>query len=273
MSLIQYDATATINEPPNTEAFDPVRRRAALTARTPQTPASPSVCDLTHVTALISALQPLVSGLSSSAGQARIPATPTGNRRLPSTLVSTPSHRTALAATPSSGDNEPLVYQPSDVTLYLHFAQKRLGVQDALNYEAALQEAAFGPDILSKVSLLQLTELGIKTGDAVRLREHAETWWNAEARKSRKRALQVDKDSEMQQQKRARVYYQTTYKGGGGKRWEGGPLRERRPEHVIDPDIELVEYYNEALGKFCPVPNGFMAREDHIIDEDDIFAN
>lgn len=265
--MIQYDALATVNDPPNTEAFDPVHRRAAITSRPlanvlPTTLSSSG--DLSHINGILSAVERLVS---------RIPGTPQRRSRHLSSAVTTPSHHTTNATAHSLVSDEPLVYTPTDIALFLHFAQDRLGVQNALDYEAVLLEAAFGPDILSKVTVLQLTELGIKSGDAVRLRENADAWWNREARKSRKHAMQEEDEPEPEQNaqrsKRARVYYKTTYLSGGGKRWGGGPLVERKAEYVADPDIESIEYYNEATLKFCPIPNGFVAPKDQDFDDDE----
>lgn len=232
---------------------------------------SSSTSDLSHLNGILSAVERLVSGAPSGTEQPRTPYTPHRGSRRFTNLVTTPSHR-ATTTLATGSILEPLVYETSDIALFLHFAQKRLGVKNALDYEAVLQEAAFGPDILSKVPALQLTELGIKSGDAVRLRENAEAWWNGEARKSRKRAMQDEDEHEPSSerpQKQARVYYKTTYTLGGGKRWEGGPLRERRPETIVDSDIESVEYFNEVTLKFCPIPSGFVAPNEMEFYEDD----
>lgn len=180
-------------------------------------------------------------------------------------MLSTPSRR--LSA--SVEDLEPLTYQPSDIANFLHYAEEKLGVQDAMTYEHALHNAAFGPDILSKVPLAHLMEIGIKAGDAVRLREQADAWWNSQARSARKRAMQDEEDFNHQPAKRACISYRTSYHGGGEKRWHGEPVVKTKKDYVPNPDIKLVEYYNEALHAFCPVPEGYRAKEDTEFDSDD----
>lgn len=179
-------------------------------------------------------------------------------------MFSTPSHRSSAPVE----DLEPLTYQPSDIAIFLRYAEEKLGVQDAMAYENALQNAAFGPDILSKVPLGHLTEIGIKAGDAVRLREQADTWWTCQARSARKRAMQDEEDFDSRQVKRACISYRTSYHGGGEKRWYGEPMVRTKTGYLPNPDVELVEYYNDALHQFCPVPEGYRAREDTELDSD-----
>lgn len=224
----------------------------------------------------MSAIERLISGISGGSVHSKLPLTPLrGAACRFSNIFSTPtrdSSRTSAKST-TEEDCDPLIFQPYDITLFLQYAQEKLGVQEALTYETALQDAAFGPDILSKVSLAQLTDIGIKAGDAVRLQQHAANWWDQEASQARKRPVQDDDNTVERAPKRQCVSYRTSYIDGGEKRWYGEPLVRKKSSHRIDPDIKQVEYYNEALQSFCPVPDNFIAREEGDIDEDDIFMS
>ncbi|KAF9219007.1 hypothetical protein BS17DRAFT_718806, partial [Gyrodon lividus] len=70
----------------------------------------------------------------------------------------------------------PIMWTPTQLSCFLKHAEKHLGISNTTTFEAALQLQGIGPDILSDVSDQTLQDIGMSTGDIIRLKKGSATW-------------------------------------------------------------------------------------------------
>ena len=144
---------ATLNAPPNTQAFDPANRGVSLIGpgltvpTTPATsmPAAAPMSELGHLSALVTTIFSAVN-----------PA------------ITTPLHVPPIQAV-SDTLEVPLVPSPSDIPRFLKHASTTLGVRNVLDFESPLRRKGFGPDILPNIADSALVVLGISEGDVLHM--------------------------------------------------------------------------------------------------------
>ncbi|KAL1745520.1 hypothetical protein HDZ31DRAFT_63014 [Schizophyllum fasciatum] len=95
------------------------------------------------------------------------------------TRPSTPIHGVMVAP-----PGPPAVNTPSKLHRFLEWMSVKGGIPEALTLKPLLHQEKLGPDVLDIVAIDNLKNLGISTGDALRLRKEAPIWWkSAEAKK------------------------------------------------------------------------------------------
>jgi len=241
---------ATLNTPPNTQAFDPANRGVSLVApgccaqpiqSIPATPAPPPMSELGHLSTLVTTL---------------FGANPafTTPLRVPSILV--PAQQ--------SDSQAPLIPSPSDISRFLKHASTTLRVCNALDFESPLRHKGFGPDILPDIDSSALVALGISEGDVLRLKNGSRKWWNGPNVK-RKHSKVDDMDFFSHTANREtdtstahynkRCHYEYCFPEGGGTRYNGPPMMEgERGLHD-----EHTTYRDEGRQRMVPIPNGYTA--------------
>jgi hypothetical protein len=241
---------ATLNTPPNTQAFDPANRGVSLVASGARSvqPAIPAalgpapISELGHLSNLVTAIFGAVNTVNP-------------------TLV-TPS-RTVRAATPEM-EGASLVPSPSDIPRFLKHASTDLGVRNALAFESPLRRKGYGPDILPDVDDAALVALGISEGDVLRLKNGSRKWWNGP---DAKRKLAEDDDSffsnTLSNRSRdtsddhvdKRYHYELLFPEGGGTRYNGPPIK--KGDRGFHDDSTT--YWDERQRKMVPIPVGYTA--------------
>jgi hypothetical protein len=93
----------------------------------------------------------------------------------------------------------------SDISRYLEYASKKLGVCSAKNYISPLKWKSYRPDILSQAPNSDLAGLGILPGDIIRLKNGSDRWWK---KQKQNQAHEDDLDASFSNQ------------GGFTSRWE-----------------------------------------------------
>nr|GAT45074.1 Tc1-mariner class transposase [Mycena chlorophos] len=257
---------ATVNCPPNLPSFDKNNRKVALhpdRAHLNATPV-PASDPLGHVATIITSLTAMVGN--------RTPATPQTPRRLPTSSSPIP---------PTS----PPINTPSKLRAYLVHARDKLGVLKALDYHDALALDGYGPDILHKVDAEKLTRLGISAGDAIRLQDGAQAWWNSPEAKKRKRDNSISVGSSAlgshtRFPQRPRWAFDVAepdkpFKVAFSVESPSGRLaRYARPSMEIGEgwaELAYTKYLDENTGLWLPIPPGYAPTRDTINydDEDD----
>ena len=172
---------------------------------------------------------------------------------------------------PGFPDNSsPIWPSPSHLHHYLEYTDAKLGVQDALIYLGPLSQKGYGPDILTKVSVPDLTDLsiGLTPRDAIHLKHGSSDWWSEESKKKRPCTHTIltsdtkpaavpthfsNGQSSLNQHPDNSICYRIEYPDGGSKRWFAGPLLWGSA-HIND---DITEYHDNAHSKWLPIPPGF----------------
>ena len=242
---------ATLNTPPNTQAFNPANCGVSLVATghhaqpiqsTPATQAPPPMSKLGHLSTLVTTL---------------FGANPafTTPLRAPSILV---------PAQQSDNHGAPLVPSPSDIPRFLKHASTTLGVRNALDFESPLRHKGFGPDILPDIDSLALVALGISEGDVLHLKNGSHKWWNGpDAKRKLSEVDDMDFFSRTANQERdtsaahynKQCHYEYRFPEGGGTRYNGPPMMEGGR----GPHDEHTTYWDEGRQKMVPIPDGYTA--------------
>lgn len=242
---------ATINIPPNTQAFDPANRGVSLTAPgtrsiQPAIPAPPvpAMSELGHLSNLVTAIF----------GAANTP------------LVTPSRTPTVPAAVARETEVALLIPSPSDIPRFLKHASTNLGIRNALEFESPLRRKGFGPDILSDIDDSALVALGISEGDVLRLKNGSRRWWNGP---DAKRKLAEDDDNRSRDTSDdhvdKRCHYEFLFPEGGGTRYSGPPMKEG--DRGLHDDSTT--YWDEGRQKMVPIPEGYTAPPYDAPDDDD----
>jgi hypothetical protein len=239
----------SLSSPPNTTIFDPTKRvavlnpvgRALAKSTVPQTPSTTAGQPNT-----IDALASLIKDINGIVNHT--PRTPT--RRAPV------HDRAITSSSPSMAS--PIIPSPSQLTRFLAHAESKLGVRDASLYESPLRRQRFGPDILHRVPDAALTEIGIHSGDVIRLKDGAVAWWKGPDAK-RKRSLFEPEPQDAPPAKVDTVSYERRFDDGGGCRFSGPPM--------VGGDLrnlpgESIWYRCEARKDWFPIPPGYTVVEE-----------
>jgi len=230
----QFDGEASIHAPPVSEAFDPVKRRAALhPSRIASTSAQPAstTSELGHLSAIVSNILGLHQDRSAA------PTTP------PKKAPDPPS---------------PAKPTPTKLARFLRYAQDNLGVNNATLYEIPLRQKGYGPDILHLVPDESLAETGLPHGDVIRLKAGCAAWFTS-ADAKRKRTEEDKTDDRPRTPPNKKVRYEKRFKDGSGAHTFWGPYLE--PGDMFHPEWEIY-YYCEARREYFPIPQGYCVIED-----------
>ncbi|KAF8064884.1 hypothetical protein FPV67DRAFT_159076 [Lyophyllum atratum] len=239
-----YDGIATAMQPPATNTFDPLNRRASL-PRSRSTSASAPLStlsgssDLAHVASIVQGL----------VAMAQPPLRPTPLTPKNKSTSNDPS-------TPPSIRNT-----PSKLSRFLRYAEANLGVRNATTYEEAFQTQSYGPDILHLVDDKSLLDMGLAQGDVIRLKTNSLRWYNLNSGyQKRKRAIEDQGTPPPPPLPRTpeniKIRFEKRYHNGGTARVYGPRITPGKPRFEQDYDMT---FFSEARRQFIPVPDGFMA--------------
>jgi hypothetical protein len=239
ITCIQYDGRTDIKHPPHTITFDPDARHRSLFKK-PDAEES----TLGHLSNIIGSL---VKITAPNATQATGNNTASANGPLPST----PSPTVTLLAPLS-----PPMNTPSKLSRFLQYAHDQLGVANAPMFEHALAREGYGPDILSDVDQQALVACGLTSGDAIRLKRGAQSWWNGpDAKKSKVANIPPTPMSDEEENRDYGIHFEKRYCEGGCKSYFGS--------HVVPGKNRGHRefswwYFNTVTRKTEPVPQGMV---------------
>lgn len=265
---------ATSSVPPNTDAFDPCKRDVSLlppgarpALQPPATPAPTSSVAPTSDLAHLSQILTIIAG----AGAFNTPSHVNSAMLAPSSIApATPE------AKRTKDTLETLVPSPSDIPRFLDYASTNLGVQNASEFESPLRRKGFGPDILSQIPDASLTALGLSEGDALRLKNGSQKWWNGP--KAKRKLSEVEERELKRKHDRdfdhnpfsfgsplshgtpdpdpePQCHYEYRFPGGGGTRYNGPPMHQGRRF----PRNDRTSYWDQAQKQMLPIPAGYCA--------------
>ncbi|KAF5368750.1 hypothetical protein D9757_010410 [Collybiopsis confluens] len=236
------DGSTSYKEPPaDDERFFPERQRTkrndpatSCENRSSSAPADTSDKDLvmlSHVTSLVSS----ITDLATSRGHSVLPLAPV----------------TVLPASPPRNS-------PTKLPRFLKDLEKAGTVPHASRHLYALEDKSYGPDILHLVDQKMLEDLGIKSGDAIRLRSEATIWWNsAAAKRKAAKAPAGDGRSDGNDKRRRLIRLEKRYKDGEGRMsCQGYVELSTSDEPECSPDYDWF-FYCEELQARIPVPAGY----------------
>ena len=148
----------------------------------------------------------------------------------------------------------PAVPTLSKLCRFLVYAETKLGVTGACNFELALDRRGYSPDILHLVSDSDLAEVEMSPGDIICLKAGFLKWWNGPDAK-RKRD-EKGNNSKLEQQQNKKICFERRYDGGGG--WT---FHAPAGSMVLGEEREAgstVYYYCDAREEMVPVPDGYI---------------
>ncbi|KAJ7152801.1 hypothetical protein C8R46DRAFT_1042435 [Mycena filopes] len=254
-----YDGEATATAPPKfMSSFNPANRQIALhparvaagvnRSQVAQAPAG--VSDIAHLAGILTAF-----GVPGRLGQQVAPLTQTPPKRVDDRILPT----------------------PSKLPRFLEYASENLGIASAPSFESPMRRNGFGPDILHMVDDEELTAMGMRKGDVLRIKAGAQQWWNgSEARKPKRTHDEIDSHGpgSASTSKRTRtpappatppsqkVAFERRFKEGGGERFWG-------PRIVAGEGEKDIWYRCPVRAEFVPVPLGYRATTEGEMPESD----
>ncbi|KAG6910761.1 hypothetical protein DXG01_007648 [Tephrocybe rancida] len=230
-----YDHSATFKMPPrDNEAFSLAYRQESLPAfpggpRRSRQPSANSTDGLAHVSSIIGSLTNLITSPVLHAQSAL-----------------THAHSALAPAFPIS----PAQNTPTKLRRYLEHAESKLGVVDATCHLDVLDREGYGPDILDSVNDADLVALGLKPGDALRLKRGAASWWLSSNAKRPKTSVQLTLPP--LQDKRS-IRFEKRWVEGGSASYFGSAI-------VVGRNVLSAEYswwyYSQEEGTLVKLPDG-----------------
>jgi hypothetical protein len=162
--------------------------------------------------------------------------------------------------------SSPVLPTPSKLPQFLEHASTNLGIASAPIFESVMHRNGFGPDILHLVEDRDLTDIGMKKGDVIRLKAGAQSWWNGpDARKKRSRADMEatsasrsgsggfpDFPRELATPPSKKVMFERRYDDGGGA------MRFYGPRIKPGSGAKDVFYRCPLRKEFVPIPLGYQ---------------
>ncbi|KAJ7355887.1 hypothetical protein DFH08DRAFT_803820 [Mycena albidolilacea] len=234
-SRAMHDGQATQEAPPDhLNMFNPANRKRALHpsriaagANQPQGATS----DIGHLASILTT----VFGAQANPRQQQ-PQTP-------------PKH------TQDVGASTPVFPTPSKLPRFLDHAANTLGITSAPDFESPMRRNGFGPDILHLVDDQELTEMGMRKGDVIRLKAGAQSWWNGPEAKKRTHS-EIDNQGStpdpLATPPSKKVAFERRFTEGGGERFWG-------PRIVAGQGEKNIWYRCPVRKEFVPVPPGYRA--------------
>jgi hypothetical protein len=146
---------------------------------------------------------------------------------------------------------------PSKLLRFLHHAESHLGVANATDYEAALQDKGYRPDIMHLVKDEVLMEVGLSHGDAIRVKAGSIAWWNGPDAKRKHDDTEVTRAHEPDTPPNKKVRYERRYHNGGESTFFGPTLV---PGNQRSMKFKLF-FKCPVRDMMVPVPKGFMVVE------------
>ncbi|KAJ3803843.1 hypothetical protein F5876DRAFT_54051, partial [Lentinula aff. lateritia] len=158
---------------------------------------------------------------------------------------------------PSSSSLAPLLSPakntPTKLRRFLEYAESDTGVKNATYHLFALENKGYGPDILECVEDKDLVDLGIKHGDAMRLKRAALIWFNRpEAKRKQPLAPLAQPD-----QHQNRTCFEKRWIDGGRFSTSGRSMRQLDDGEKLDPSYSWF-YFSELAHSMIPVPENFV---------------
>ena len=191
----------------------------------------------------------------------------------------TPVHRPSTVSTvhwspsaPTTTVTSPTLYTPLLLSWFLQYSQDHLGVFNTISYENTLLQHGYGLDILHKVPSKDLKNLGISTGDIIRLKEACLPWFTGPLTKCKHHndAKPQDLGQEPPPPKKRLVRYKRWWftadsNPDGATQFYGGIMKGcngLKPKGESDGMQAEVWYFCEAHNDWAQVPLGFVAVAD-----------
>ncbi|KAJ6469311.1 hypothetical protein C8R45DRAFT_837281, partial [Mycena sanguinolenta] len=268
-----YDGDATMNEAPSSvTGFDSANSQVALHpsriaagANRPVGVPAQGMSDLGYLSNILTTIIGRTGGQHGSAdivaNVAALPRTPRKTEEPEKTISS----------------ESPTRPTPSKLPRFLEHATSKLGVPSALSFESPMRNNGFGPDILHMVEDQELTALGMKKGDVIRLKAGAQEWWNGpEAKKKRSHADMSASASgsgsgglpdDLATPPSKKVSFERRYDGGGASRFYG-------PRIKPGTGAKNVFYRCPLRKEFVAIPLGYQStqEEEYVSDDEDAKA-
>ncbi|KDQ19178.1 hypothetical protein BOTBODRAFT_42054 [Botryobasidium botryosum FD-172 SS1] len=143
------------------------------------------------------------------------------------------------------------------------YAEEKLGVEDAMQHEAALRQEKYGPDILGSVPDKDLAALCIPKGNIICLKAGSLKWFNSPDAKCKHSEVDphvnTSRDGPSMVLKK-KIRCQRRYSGDGlGMFWAAPPICTDEPSMTN----RNLDYYSEEL-----VPDGYIVNEGGDSDDD-----
>lgn len=231
---LQYDGVTSLSEPPNSEAFDPSKRRQSLMVGGRPSLLAPSASpqDLQLFAGMLSDVRALAHPEAPPA-----PATP---KRA--------AHPTLDSTTTPPGRH----VTPNSLNRFLRHAQTEMGINEAMSYESPLRKQAYEPDILHKVSDRALEALGIPGGHIIRMKEASHPWFTGPLFLQDRGSSPTPPPHQVDYERR---WSDAEGKSTGSSRFTGPPMVADVHGEVLEEGLELW-WKCEARNDWFPIPQG-----------------
>jgi hypothetical protein len=261
-SRAMYDRVATINEPPNTQTFDPANRESSIRRPRSSTNTSTSsqnststtgTSDIAHMSNIITAL--CGSGILSTQGTPRRPLADLNNQQ-------------------ADENASPACLTPTKLSRFLEACHSQYGIKNATHHRPLMELNGYEPDILHLIDDQDLVAIGFNKGNAIRIKKAAAEWWNGPEARKKRTITEVDApEPPADKEDPKRIAFERRYPDGGGRRFWGPRLMRSRvftpvpgeEDEEDEGDGGETWYLCEARQEWFPVPAGYLAVE-HIDD-------
>ncbi len=177
-----------------------------------------------------------------------------------SELPTTPTHSWNPIA--SSTILSPVTNTLSKLRRFFKYAETHLEIPNAQLYEQCLEEMGYALDILHLVDDSSLKDIGIKSGDVIRLKQNSLQWLNSFASKC-KQDGRASFTPSMPSNKR--VHFEKRFLDGGSA-WVYGPC-------IVEAERDIPEdlpfnwfYFCEAREAWVPILSGCIPVLEHDVE-------
>ena len=122
-----------------------------------------------------------------------------------------------------------------------------------------------GPDILTDVSDQTLQDMGMNTGEIIRLKKGSALWWiGPDAKRKRSDSEPLAKSQlnlTLDRPNVKKIAYERRYFRGGASHFGAGPMRFDDGDDSGGPRDYDIFYYSDEHAQWLPVPKGFSVDE------------
>ncbi|KAJ6448260.1 hypothetical protein C8R45DRAFT_1134350 [Mycena sanguinolenta] len=247
-----YDGKATLNEPPS---FIAAGINGPAVASVP----AQGMSDIGYLANILTTVMGGRNGVADVTNPAALPKTP-------------------VRETKEKTNSSLICPTPSKLPRFLEHAVTNLGVPSAPTFESPMRRNGFGPDILHLVEDRDLTDLGIKKGDVIRMKAGAQEWWNGPNAKKKRSHADMEAMSAsasgssglpdaLATPPSKKVSFERHYEDGGASRFYG-------PRIKPGEGAKNVFYCCPLRNKFVLIPLRYQCthEEEYVSDDEDTKA-
>ncbi|KAJ3885769.1 hypothetical protein GG344DRAFT_70242 [Lentinula edodes] len=149
--------------------------------------------------------------------------------------------------------SSPAKNTPTKLRRFLEYAESDAGVKNATYHLFALENKGYGPDILECVEDKDLVDLGIKHGDAMRLKRTAPIWFNGPEAKRKQPLASLAQPDQHQNQTR----FKKRWINGGRFSTSGRSMQRLDDGEKLDPSYSWF-YFSKLAHSMIPLPKNFV---------------